>query len=77
MQDIVEKSELVMVGSSPVKTATSVSALGPIDKVRSCFSALSCRHSPVTFASQRVYRSSRASQVSSQSDRTRRVPKST
>ena len=33
MQDLVEKSELIMVGSSPVKTATSVSALGPLDKV--------------------------------------------
>uniref|UniRef100_A0AAU8MKQ8 Chloroplast PsbP n=1 Tax=Chroomonas placoidea TaxID=173977 RepID=A0AAU8MKQ8_9CRYP len=32
-EDLVEKSEMVMVGSSNVKTATSVSALGPVDKV--------------------------------------------
>ena len=32
-EDLVEKSELVMVGSSPVKTATSVDALGDVDTV--------------------------------------------
>lgn len=32
-EDLVEKSEMVMVGSNPVKTATSVKALGPIEKV--------------------------------------------
>ena len=34
-EDLVEKSELVMVGSSPVKTATSVDALGDVDTVGS------------------------------------------
>ncbi|EKX33663.1 hypothetical protein GUITHDRAFT_155962 [Guillardia theta CCMP2712] len=32
-EDLVEKSELVMVGSSPVKSATDVNVLGPVDKV--------------------------------------------
>eukprot|EP00288_Rhodomonas_lens_P001292 CAMPEP_0177719268 /NCGR_PEP_ID=MMETSP0484_2-20121128/16015_1 /TAXON_ID=354590 /ORGANISM="Rhodomonas lens, Strain RHODO" /LENGTH=290 /DNA_ID=CAMNT_0019231479 /DNA_START=11 /DNA_END=883 /DNA_ORIENTATION=- len=32
-EDIVEKSELLMVGSSPVKSAKSVDALGALDKV--------------------------------------------
>eukprot|EP00802_Teleaulax_amphioxeia_P022244 Tamp_22670.p1 GENE.Tamp_22670~~Tamp_22670.p1 ORF type:complete len:313 (-),score=99.42 Tamp_22670:136-954(-) len=32
-EDLVEKSELVMVGSSPVKSASSVDALGDIDAV--------------------------------------------
>jgi len=38
-EDIVEKSELVMVGSSPVKTATSVAALGPVEKVGASLAA--------------------------------------
>eukprot|EP00286_Rhodomonas_abbreviata_P008611 CAMPEP_0181330046 /NCGR_PEP_ID=MMETSP1101-20121128/23671_1 /TAXON_ID=46948 /ORGANISM="Rhodomonas abbreviata, Strain Caron Lab Isolate" /LENGTH=279 /DNA_ID=CAMNT_0023439237 /DNA_START=10 /DNA_END=849 /DNA_ORIENTATION=+ len=38
-EDIVEKSELLMVGSSPVKTATSVSALGDVAKVGASLAA--------------------------------------
>jgi len=32
-EDLVERTELAMVGSNPVKTATSVEALGGIDTV--------------------------------------------
>jgi len=38
-EDLVEKSELVMVGSNPVKTATDVSALGDLQKVGDALAA--------------------------------------